>query len=98
MIGVLLMEKKERYSDMTNVEKQRNFLTSEEFPEGAYGSPYKADEPVENKSTPWQDGQQYMSAFTYENRALHKDLPRQYPGAHPPHDENQSDSGGAGSV
>lgn len=81
------MDENEKYFDFSNVEKQKNFLTAEEFPEGSYGSPIRNDEPVENKSTPWQEGQQYYSNFTYENRNLHQDLPRQYPGAHPPHDE-----------
>jgi hypothetical protein len=79
--------KKEEYSNFSNVEKRNNFLTAEEFPEGAYGSPVGEDEPVENKSTPWQEGQQFYSNFIYENRNLHQDLPRQYPGAHPTHSE-----------
>lgn len=81
------MEHKRKYKELSNVEKQRNFLTAEELPEGAYGAPQGKNEPVENKGTPWKDGQQYMSAFTYENRNLHENLPRQYPGAHPTHDE-----------
>lgn len=84
------MAKEKNYSDFKNVEKQQEFLTAEEFPEGPYGSPTRVSEPVENKSTPWNEGQQYYSAFTYENRNLHEDLPRQYPGAHPPHDEKES--------
>ncbi|WP_147532782.1 hypothetical protein [Bacillus marasmi] len=85
------MAKEKNYSDFKNVEKQQEFLTAEEFPEGPYGSPTGVSEPVENKSTPWEKGQQYYSAFTYENRNLHEDLPRQYPGAHPPHDEKNSE-------
>ena len=73
--------------EMSNVETQRNFLTAEEFPEGAYGAAQGKDEPVENKSTPWKEGQQYYSNFTYEFRNLHQGTPRQYPGAHPTHDE-----------
>lgn len=72
---------------MSNVETQRNFLTAEEFPEGAYGLAQGKDEPVENKSTPWKEGQQYYSNFAYEFRNLHQGTPRQYPGAHPTHDE-----------
>lgn len=72
---------------MSNVETQRNFLTAEEFPEGAYGAAQGKDEPVENKSTPWKEGQQYYSNFAYEFRNLHQGTPRQYPGAHPTHDE-----------
>ncbi|WP_026582880.1 hypothetical protein [Bacillus sp. J33] len=85
------MSEDEKYSDFSNVEKQRNFLTAEEFPEGPFGSPIRADEPVENKSTPWREGQQYYSNFTYEFRNLHQDMPRQFPGAHPTHDEKSKD-------
>ena len=45
-------KKKRNYFDLSNVEKQKNFLTAEEFPEGSYGSSIRKDEPVENKSTP----------------------------------------------
>jgi len=75
------------YTDFSNVEKMRSFLTAEELPEGAYGSPIGKDTPVENKSTPWKPGQQYYSNFTYENRNLHENLPRQMEGAHPTHDD-----------
>lgn len=77
----------ERYFDFSNVEKQKDYLMAEEFPEGAYGAPRGADEPVENKSTPWEEGQRFYSAFNYENKTLHQDIPRQWPGAHPPHDD-----------
>lgn len=36
--------------EMSNVETQRNFLTAEEFPEGAYGAAQGKDEPVKNKN------------------------------------------------
>lgn len=85
------MDNEEEYSDFTNVEKQRNFLAAEEYPEGPYGSTIGKDTLVENKSTPWKDGQHYYSGFVYENRNLHQDLPRQYPGAHPTHDEKDKD-------
>lgn len=81
------MDREEEYADFSNVVKQHNFLTAEEFPEGPYESAIKAGEPVENKSTPWEKGQQYNSNFTYEARNFHQDLPRQYPGAHPTHDD-----------
>lgn len=78
---------KEQYFDFSNVEKQRDFLIAEEFPEGPYGSPSRADEPVENKSTPWKEGQRFYSAFNYENKTLHQDIPRQWPDGHLPHDD-----------
>lgn len=86
------MSRDEEYTDFSNVETQRNFLTSEEFPEGPVGSPIAKNEPVSNKETPWVDGQQYYSNFAYENRTMHQDLPRQFPGAHPPHDEKDKNT------
>ncbi|WP_018922448.1 hypothetical protein [Salsuginibacillus kocurii] len=79
--------KNEKYTDFANVETQRKFLTAEEHPEGAYGAAEGANEPVENKETPWEEGQQFYSNFAYENRNLHEGLPRQFPEAHPTHDE-----------
>lgn len=88
------MDQKENevYTDFANVEKQRNFLTAEEFPEGSYGSPRGAKQPVQNKETPWQEGQQFYSNFTYENRSLHEGVPRQMAGAHPTHDEENENT------
>lgn len=82
----------EEYTDFSNVETQRNFLTAEEFPDGPFGSPKGKSEPVKNKETPWEQGQQYYSSFAYENRNLHEDLPRQFPGAHPTHDDKTKNS------
>jgi hypothetical protein len=87
-----MSEKDKEYSDFSNVESQRNFMNSEEFPEGPFGSSFNKNKPVENKHTPWKEGQQYTSSFTYENRNLHEDLPRQFPGSHPPHDEKDEDT------
>ena len=56
-------KKEETYHDFSNVQKQRDFLIPEEFPEGPFGSPINQDAPVENKTTPWQEGQRYQSAF-----------------------------------
>jgi len=82
----------ERKTNFSNVEKLNEYLIPEEFPEGAYGSPIRAFDPVEGKSTEWEEGQRRYSAFTYENKSLHEDLPRQIEGAHPPHDDpNQSE-------
>lgn len=81
----------EKYGDFSNVEKQRNYLTAEEFPDGPFGSPIRQNEPVELKSTPWKEGQRRYSSFNYEFKSLHQDLPRQVPGAHPPHDNKSTD-------
>lgn len=86
-----MSDKSELYTDLSNVEKQRTFLTAEEFPEGPFGSPNGKVEPVENKETPWKEGQQYYSNFAFEDRNFHEDMPRQFPGAHPTHDEKGKD-------
>jgi hypothetical protein len=82
----------EKYTDLSNVEKQRNYLTAEEFPDGPLGSPIKQDEPVQLKSTPWKEGQRRYSSFNYEFKSLHQDLPRQMEGAHPTHDDPDTDN------
>jgi hypothetical protein len=84
---VIYLRDDEKYSDFSNVEKTRNFLTWEDFPEGPYGSPNGKDEPVQNKNTPWKKGQRFYSNFNYEYKSLHQNIPRQDPGAHPPHDD-----------
>lgn len=82
------MNKKEKnYDDFSNVEVQRNFIIPEDFPEGPYGAPRGADTPAENNNPPAKEGQRHHSAFNYENKELHENLPRKYPGAHPTHDE-----------
>ncbi|WP_078556945.1 cytosolic protein [Bacillus alkalicellulosilyticus] len=62
----------------------KNYVLPEPFPEGPYGSPI--NRPL-GKSTPWKPGQRSYSAFTYENKNLHQNLPRKFPGAHPTHDD-----------
>ncbi|WP_077624942.1 hypothetical protein [Sediminibacillus massiliensis] len=77
---------KKKYSDFSNVVDRNNFLTAEELPEGPYGSPVNKNEVVSNKSTPWDKGQRFHSAFNYPDKDSHDDLPRQMEGAHPLHD------------
>lgn len=79
-------KKEDKYSDFSNVVTGRNYVIPEEFPEGSYQASEGKDSPVENKSTPWRDDQRHYSAFNYEYKSLHEDMPRQYPGAHPTHD------------
>ncbi|MGG3468077.1 cytosolic protein [Neobacillus pocheonensis] len=81
----------EKYTELSNVEKQHNYLTAQEFPEGPYGSSFRKDKPVQNKSTPWEEGQRTYSAFNYEFKSFHQDLPRQMEGAHPTHDDSETD-------
>jgi hypothetical protein len=77
----------EKYTELSNVQKQHDYLTAEEFPEGPFGSPIAKDEPVANKNTPWQEGQRFYSNFNYENKSLHENMPRQMDGSHPTHDD-----------
>ncbi|MDX8360859.1 MULTISPECIES: cytosolic protein [Bacillaceae] len=79
--------KNESYSDFNNVEAMKNYLVPEQLPEGPYGSPRGQEEQVENKSSSWEPSQRYYSAFNYEVKSLHHDIPRKFPGAHPPHDK-----------
>lgn len=65
----------DQYKDFESVEKQKNLLTSEEFPDGPYGSPINRDAIVKNKDM--HEGQKFYRSFGYENEQLHEDLPRQ---------------------
>jgi len=76
-----------KFSDVSNVDRQKNELIPEEFPEGPLGSSINKEEPVEGKSTPWLKGQKRTSNFVYPDEEQHDDLPRQFEGAHPLHDE-----------
>ncbi|WP_430784465.1 hypothetical protein VBD025_08535 [Virgibacillus flavescens] len=80
-------KKKRNYSEVDNVQKQRNELIPEEFPEGPVGSPFNEHEPVQGKSTPWEEGQRRQSAFVYPDKEQHSDLPRHVEPFHPIHDE-----------
>ncbi|OEH93970.1 cytosolic protein [Bacillus solimangrovi] len=82
-----MKKEKAQYSDFSNVETQRNFLTPEQLPEGPYGAPRNKETPVINKSSSWKEGQRYYSAFNYEFKSLHQNLERKFPGAHPTHDD-----------
>lgn len=83
------------YSDFSNVVAQESFLTWEEFVEGPYGSPTNEHEVVENKETPWKEGQRFYSNYNFEDKSFHQDIPRQYPDSHPPHDDPDSEVQGA---
>lgn len=85
-VEVMAKDDKKKFSDFSNVRNQKNHLIPEEFPEGPFGSSINKNEPVEGKSTPWEDGQRRQSAFVYPYKELHEDLPRQIDGAHPIHD------------
>lgn len=82
-------DKEEQYSNISNVD-ENEYLIPEEFPEGSFGSPINAEKAVFSKSTPWQKGQRRQSAFVYPDKDRHDDLPRQAPGAHPIHDEDET--------
>ncbi|QOY38022.1 hypothetical protein AWH56_010900 [Anaerobacillus isosaccharinicus] len=84
------MSDKEKYADFSNVEIGANYVIPEDTPEGPYGSPVNKKL---GKTTPWREGQRSYSAFNYEFKSLHQSLPRQDPGAHPPHDDpNKKDA------
>jgi hypothetical protein len=85
----LANKKKDKYTNFSNVEVTQNYLFPEEFPEGPFGSPINREL---GKSTEWQEDQRSYSAFNYENKTLHQDIPRQYPGAHPTHDDNTTET------
>ncbi|NBI30271.1 hypothetical protein [Chengkuizengella marina] len=78
-------ERKSKFTDLKTVESQRNDLTAEEFPEGAYGMDLLSESL--GKSSPWREDQRPPNRFTYENRELHEGLPRQDPPGHATHDE-----------
>jgi len=80
-------KKPKDFSDFTNVNNIHDHLIPEEFPEGSFGSPIHADQPVSGKSSPWEEGQHRRSAYIYPDKAIHDDLPRLTPGAHPLHDD-----------
>jgi hypothetical protein len=84
-MGKFKEEERKPYTDLATVESQRNDLTAEEFPEGPYGSSIVNE--TLGKSTPWRVDQRPPNSFTYENRELHEDLDREYPGDHETHDE-----------
>jgi hypothetical protein len=84
-------EEQKDYFGFSNVETMKNTIIPEEFPEGPFGSPINKKNPVENKSTPWRDGQRTYSAYNYEFKSLHQNLPRQMEGAHPTHDDPSKD-------
>ncbi len=71
-------EERSIYTDLATVESQRNDLVPEEFPEGSYGMSIDAGKL--GKRTPWRKDQRAADAFGYENRSLHEDLERVYPG------------------
>lgn len=78
----------ENYTDFTNVEKNKKQVINEDLPEGPYGSPFDASF---MKTTPWEEGQQSISPYGYENKELHKHHPRKMPDAEPTHDDQDHD-------
>ncbi|MFK4997328.1 cytosolic protein [Bacillus sp. N9] len=81
-----------RYTDVSNAETKKNDVIPEEMPEGAYGAPRGEHTPVENKSTPWKEGQRSYSAFNYEFKSMHENKPRKAPDAHPTHDDPERET------
>lgn len=81
----------QEYSDVSNAVARDNFLAWEEFPEGAYGESIDDEKMVTNKNTPWREGQRFYSNYNFEDKTFHQNIPRQYPNAHPPHDDPDSE-------
>ncbi|GEL77882.1 hypothetical protein [Tenuibacillus multivorans] len=79
-----MRRRKKQQDDFTPVEVRDNYQVPEEFPEGTYGNPINADEPLH--AMPEKESKRHHSAFAYENKELHADLPRQFPDAHDPQD------------
>jgi len=82
------MAKDRKYSDFANAEVQNEYQVPEEFPEGTYGEPVNQDK---LQPRPDKENRRHYSAFNYENKALHEDRPRDYPGAHIPGDFPEED-------
>lgn len=76
----------EDYQELDSVVSQHQELSPEEFPEGPYGSAIPSRL---GKQSPWRPGQHAAPQFTYEMRKFHRGLPRQFPGSHPTHDDEQ---------
>lgn len=74
-------EDRQPYQDVSTKESQRNDIIPEEFPEGPYGSDLLSESL--GKSSPWRIDQGAISAFDYENHALHEG-DRDYPGDNSP--------------
>jgi hypothetical protein len=73
-----MKEERQPYTDVANVESQRNDLIPEEFPEGPYGTDLLSESL--GKSSPWRMDQRPSNRFDYENRQFHAGLSRDYPG------------------
>ncbi|MGO4888922.1 cytosolic protein [Anaerobacillus sp. MEB173] len=80
-------EGRDLYGDFSNAETMHNFFIPEEFSDGPYGSPVNHELGKSN----WEEGQRPYSAFNYEFKSFHEDIPRQFPGAHQPHDDPDAD-------
>ncbi|QDX95592.1 hypothetical protein EEL32_18910 [Brevibacillus laterosporus] len=81
----------EEYMELSTVQSQRNEILQEEFPEGPFGA--ATNENKLGKATGWENDQHSTTTrFTYETRQLHQEMSRQYPGAHPTHDDPNHDN------
>ncbi|MDQ0061164.1 hypothetical protein [Paenibacillus harenae] len=71
-------EDRQAYTDVSTVESQPNDLIPDLFPEGPYSTDLLEESPGKNK--PWRIDQSASERFDYENRSLHEDFDRDYPG------------------
>ena len=79
-----------KYSDVSTVQNLRHDIIPEEYPEGPYGAPIGAVDPVKGKSTPWTKGQKSISPYAYSQKDLHEHTPRKIAGAHQVPEEDDS--------
>ncbi len=80
-----IIERDRAFQDLSTVESQKDNLIPEEFPEGPYGSAINST--VLGKKGLYLESQRKTSAFNYEDKEFHEGIDRQYPGAHPTHDD-----------
>lgn len=76
---MFISDKEKKYSDFSNVQKMKNMIIPEEFPEGPFGSPINQEKLVEGKSTPWEKGQYSASAYTFPGKGIQRQVPDSYP-------------------
>lgn len=76
-------------NDVSTVQSQHNDLVPEEFPEGPYGSSMEVESI--GKSSPWREGQHSPRPFGYENKELHEEEGRLFPGEDPVPENSQEE-------
>ncbi|MCS1351788.1 hypothetical protein [Mechercharimyces sp. CAU 1602] len=81
-------DEEENFQELDTVISQRSELVPEEFADGPYGAAH--NEEHLGKRTPWYKNQHASPRFTYEDRQFHEGIPRQDPGSHHIHDDEDT--------